>query len=333
MTSKERVIVRLEGKPVDKIPNMNIAMGLVAKGAGVSYREYVQDYRKLVEGNLVCAERFGFDAVSVISDPMREASAYGAAVNFPEDGVPYSKPCLLEAGFDLTKVKIVDPLESPRTLDRIKGVELLRQRVLQDYPVIGWVEGVLAETADLRGVSALMMDLMEEEDQLTELMDLIYTQQCRFAAEQVKAGADFIGVGNAVASLIGPELYEKYAFKYDKALVNYIQSLGAKVKLHICGNITSLLSLLRQVAPDILDIDWMVNFREAALMFEGTKTRVSGNMDPVAVMLQGDAALVEREVMACASVKDVFVAAGCEVPAATPETNLYLMDKLLYKAQ
>ena len=211
MNSKDRLYARLQGKPVDKIPNMNIAMGLVAKAAGATYREYVQDYRLLVEGNLICAERFGFDSVSVISDPMREASAFGASLVFPENGVPYSDPPLLADCWDLSRVKTADPLESRRTLDRIKGVGLLREKVQSEYPVIGWVEGVLAETADLRGVSALMYDLVEDETPLCELMDIVFSQQCRFAIEQIKVGADIIGVGNAVASLIGPGLYEKYA--------------------------------------------------------------------------------------------------------------------------
>ena len=333
MTSSERVYTRLLGRPVDKIPNMNIAMGLVAKAAGVTYREYVQDYRKLVEGNLMCAERFGFDSVSVISDPMREASAFGAALVFPEDGAPYCDPPLLTDGFDLKRVKTADPLESPRTLDRIKGVGLLREKVRSDYPVIGWVEGVLAETADLRGVSKLMYDLVDDvETSLRELMEVIFTQQCRFALEQIKAGADIIGVGNAVASLIGPGLYEEYGLAYDKALVDYIHENGAKVKLHICGNITAILPLLTQVAPDIIDIDWMVDFQKAAEVFADTGTCVCGNVDPVAVLLRGSAALVEQKVLECARVKcgNILVAGGCEVPAATPEENLLLMDRLLY---
>jgi uroporphyrinogen decarboxylase len=73
---------------VDKIPNMNIFMSIVAREAGVSYSEYVQDYRKLVEGNLICAEKYGLDSVSVISDPMRETAAYGADIVFPQDDVP-----------------------------------------------------------------------------------------------------------------------------------------------------------------------------------------------------------------------------------------------------
>ena len=332
MNSKERLYARLEGKPVDKIPNMNIAMGLVAKAAEASYREYVQDYRKLVEGNLICAERFGFDSVSVISDPMREASAFGAQLIFPEEGVPYSDPPLLADGLDLTRVRLADPLESPRTLDRIKGVELLRQRVLADYPVIGWVEGVLAEVADLRGVNALMYDLVDGAEPLRELMDLVFTQQCRFALEQIRAGADIIGVGNAVASLIGPGLYEEYALSYDKALVEYIHEHGALVKLHICGNITALLPLLKLVAPDILDIDWMVDFARAFEALAGTKTSVCGNIDPVSVLLRGTPTLVEQKVCECLAIDDstLLGAAGCEVPAQTPEENLHTMDRLLY---
>lgn len=332
MNSMERVDARLKGKPVDKIPNMNIAMGLVAKCAGVSYREYVQDYRKLVEGNLICAERFGFDSVSVISDPVREAQAFGSTIHFPENGVPYCKPALLEANFDLSLLKVFDPLKSERTLDRIKGVELLRQKVLEDYPVIGWVEGVLAEAADLRNINNLMMDLADEDDRLQELMEIIHQQQCLFALEQIKAGSDIIGIGNAVASLIGPTLYEEYALKYDQAIVKFIHDNGAKAKLHICGNITPLLTLLKQVAPDILDIDWMVNFRHAVEIFRDTTTSISGNIDPVAVLLRGDEFMVEHKVRDCIDSGDNYslIAAGCEVPAETSEKNLLAMDKQLY---
>ena len=341
MTSSERLYARLEGKAVDKIPNMNIAMGLVAKMAGATYREYVQDYHKLVDGNLICAERFGFDSVGVISDPMREASAYGSILHFPENGVPYADPHLLSDGLDISRVAAFDPLKSPRTLDRIKGVELFKQKVGTDYPIIGWVEGVLAEVADLRGVNELMYDLAEadadDDDEnsdspLRELMELVLKQQCRFAHEQIKAGADIIGVGNAVASLIGPRLYEDFGLEYDIALTEFIHKNGAKVKLHICGNITAILPYMKQVCPDILDIDWMVDLKKAAEMFKGTGTSVCGNMDPVSVMLQGDSGRVKEKVLECATIDDptVLVAAGCEIPAATPEENLLLMDKLLY---
>ena len=335
MTSLERVNARLKGKPVDKIPNLNIVMALAAKCAGVSYREYVTDYRKLVEGNLRCIEKFGIDAVCAISDPVRETAAFGANIVFPENAVPYSDPHLLSDPLDLSLLKIFDPLESPRTLDRVKGVEMLKREVGTDYPVIGWVEGVLAEVADLYGVNNLMVTLMDEEPALLELMDIVFRQQCRFAKVQIDAGADIIGVGNAVASLVGPSLYEEYALKYDKELTEYIHQCGARVKLHICGNITPLLELITQIKPDILDLDWMVDMGKAVKIFADEPTSICGNVDPVTVLLQGNPDKVRDEVEKCIAQSDetTLIAAGCEVPADTPEANLLLMDSLLYIPQ
>ncbi|MDR0878767.1 MAG: uroporphyrinogen decarboxylase family protein [Treponema sp.] len=332
MTSLERLNARLAGKAVDKIPNMNLLMAIVAREAGVSYGRYVQDYRKLVEGNLICAEKYGLDSVCAVSDPMREAAAYGERLVIPEDGVPYAEIPLITDDFDLSMVQRFDPLESERTLDRVRACELLRRKVGNAYPVIGWVEGCLAEAADLRGINELMMDLATGEEYLPELLSIVLEQQKRFAKAQIDAGADFIGVGNAVASLIGPELYEQYGMAADREMVEYIHRCGARVKLHICGNINALLELLVRVAPDIMDIDWMVDFGRAARVFAGTKTAASGNFDPVAVMMQGSPARVEAAVRDCiaAGTNTSLIAGGCEIPAATPEENLLLMDRLLY---
>ena len=331
MTSLERLNARLAGKPTDKIPNMNIFMSIIAREAGVSYREYVQNYQKLVEGNLICAEKYGLDSVCAISDPVRETAAFGAKIIFPENAVPYAEP-LITGNFDLSVLKRFDPLESPRTLDRVKACELLRQKTSGDYPVIGWIEGCLAEAADLRGVNDFLLDLAEEEAYLPDLFEIIFEQQKRFAKAQIDAGADFIGVGNAVASLIGPKLYQKYGLDYDKAIVGYIHGLGARVKLHICGDITGLLEMLVQVEPDIIDIDWKVDFAYAARVFKGTPTAVSGNFNPAGVILLGNVEQVQAEIRRCIEqgTETTLIAGGCEIALSTPDENLLAMDSMLY---
>jgi uroporphyrinogen decarboxylase len=337
MTSLERLNARLAGKPVDKIPNMNIYMGMVAKEAGASYREYVTDCRKLVEGNLIVAEKYGADSVSTISDPMREASAYGTKVVFPEDAVPYAEKNLIDDDFDLSAVRRFNPLDCERTADRIKGCALLREKTGGAFPVVGWIEGCIAEAADLRGLNELLLDLASDEEYLPDLFAIVFEQQKKFAAAQVEAGADWVGVGNAAASLIGPSLYEKYGLEYDRAMIEYIHGLPApgggfaRVKLHICGNIAPLLPLLKQVAPDILDIDWMVDFGLAIETFRGTQTAVSGNINPVE-LLRGTPDSITKYIRHCIDIAapNTLIAAGCEVPAATPPENLRIMDGLLY---
>ena len=92
---------------------------------------------------------------------------------------PHSTPALLQKDCDLSKLKIVSPYENDRTLDRIRAVELFREKVGGEIPIIGWVEGVLAECADLRGVTELMYDLAEDEEYLPELMEIVTTSRKR----------------------------------------------------------------------------------------------------------------------------------------------------------
>lgn len=331
MTPYERVVRRINGLTVDKIPNLNIVMMFAAKEIGVSYSEYATDYRKLVEGNILCAEKYGIDCVCAVSDPMREAAAFGADVIFPPDGVPTCKDHLLSGKPDLNRLIDFNVFTSPRTLDRIMAIELFHLKAEDKYPIIGWVEGVLAESCDLRGINNLMLDLAMDEDYLPELFEIVFRKACEFSKAQIDAGAHIVGIGNAAASLIGPMLYEKYALEYDKRLIAYIKSLGAKTKLHICGNITPLLPLIKTLGADILDIDSMVDFSLAVEIFRNTCTSVNGNLEPVGAFLYGNPIsiyeLTRRLVNKCDA--NSIISAGCEIPRDTPLDNMLSMNKAL----
>ena len=56
MTSRERVLAHLAGKPVDHLPLMPITMMFAANLIGARYRNYCTDYRVLVEGQIRTAE-------------------------------------------------------------------------------------------------------------------------------------------------------------------------------------------------------------------------------------------------------------------------------------
>lgn len=331
MNSYERVMARLNGQPVDKIPNLNIVMAFAAQHIKVPFGKFVTDYRSFVDGKIRVAEDFGIDIVSCISDPMREASGFGAKVIIPDDDVPFCKEHLLIDLEQIKTLKPVNPMDSERMLDRIRAVELFSAQVKNVYPIIGWVEGCLAEAADLRDISMVMMDLLTEPEALTELFEIIYIQQKSFAEAQIRAGADIIGVGNAAASLIGPALYEEFVLEYDKRIIRDIHNMGAKAQLHICGNIEPLLGLLVQTEADILDIDHMVNFKKAVATCKGTRTCVSGNLDPVSVFLKGSIGEVQTAVTACIDALDEtsMIASGCEIPRDTPYENMKAMNDML----
>ena len=330
MNSYERLFARLEGKPVDRVPNNCIIMGFGVRYIGACYRDFVTDYKVLTEVAIRCHEDFKLDILSAISDPMREAEGFGSEVTFPEDGVPFARKPLLEKLSDIGNLKVSDPGSRQRMNDRLLAVRMLDEYSKGECAVQGWVESGFAEACDLRGISNMMMDLMTEPEAIAELLEICTQQAITFALAQVKAGADIIAIGDAAASLIGPVMYEKFALPYEKKIVEAIHGAGAKAKLHICGNINKLLDKVMETGSDIIDCDWMVDFKSANEIF-GNRASACGNFDPVAILLEGKPMDVVAAVKGCLAVSSPtsIIAAGCEVPPYTKIENLKAIAEVL----
>lgn len=329
MNSYERVIRTMEGREVDYIPNMSLVMAFAAKQIGIPYGQYVSDYRLLTKGVLHCYEEFALDMVCVISDPMREAEGFGAEVIIPEDGVPYSKNHRLKNIKDIATLKIIDPSKVRRMNDRLEAVHFLKARVGKEVPVVGWVEGAVAESCDLMNMSDVLMNFYDEPEEMQHLLEICADQSILFAKAQIEAGADIIGVGDAASSLMGPTLYEEFALPYQQKIIKSIQAMGARVKLHICGDLNPVIDLVGQSGADIIDLDHMVDMVKASEVFP-KEAVICGNFDPVRVLLQGDERLVRDEVRRCMNLSKLhrnIIAPGCEVPKDTPEGNMKAMMK------
>ena len=67
MNGRQRVLKFLQGEPVDRLPLMPVVMMFCADQIGVTYGEYVRDYRALVEVQVITAEKFDLDIVSNMS--------------------------------------------------------------------------------------------------------------------------------------------------------------------------------------------------------------------------------------------------------------------------
>ena len=131
-----------------------------------------------------------------------------------------------------------------------------------------------------------------------------------FAKAQIAAGADIIGLGDAIASQMSPKSYRQFALPYEQRIFAAVHEMGALGRLHICGNTSRILTDMAQSGADIIDVDWMVDMGQAATIF-GNRAAVCGNQDPVAVMLNGTPEEVRRITQACMS-------AGGVTPSAPP---------------
>ena len=188
---------------------------------------------------------------------------------------------------------------------------------------MGWVEGALAEAVDLRGMSDLLTDLYDRPAWVHDLLEMCAEVAIAFAKAQVAAGADIIGLGDAVASQVSPKSYREFALPYEQRIFAAVHEMGALTRLHICGNTTRILADMANSGADIIDVDWMVDMGQAAAIF-GDRAAVCGNQDPVAVMLNGTPEDVRRVTQACMTAGGArcISAAGCEIPLGTPHANL-----------
>jgi len=330
LTSYQRTLHRLGGEPVDRTPNFDIMMTFAAHYIGVPLARYYQDFRVLSEANLGVQEAFDLDILQVISDPYREAADFGLQVFFPEDDLPVAVEPLLKDPRDLLKLVSPDPGAGKRMCDRLEAIQFLRERKGGQVPIMGWVEGALAEAADLRGVMNLMKDLKQRPEWVESLLEQVVEVEIEFARQQIKAGADIIGLGDAVASQVSEIMYRRFALPYEQRIFEAVHQLGGIARLHICGNTTHILAAMTDSGADIIDIDWMVDIEQAAQIFDGWAA-LCGNFDPVAVMLQGTPGDVYKAVIGSQGKggSRYFSAAGCEIPDGTPEENLHAQTAAL----
>jgi MtaA/CmuA family methyltransferase len=323
MNGFERYQAALAGQPMDFLPRLPILMAFVARFIGSNYGRFASDYRVLAEANLNCANYFSFDQLSAISDPYRETQGFGAEILFVEDAVPRCVTPPLESNKNLEQLLSPDPKQSERMRDRLQGVETMHREGGGRFSVMGWIEGPAAEAANLRGVTNFLMDLMMDPDYAGELMDLCVAAGIAFAQAQIEAGADTIGIGDAIASQVSPDMYGEYIFPREKALVDAIHVAGGWARLHICGDTTHLLPWFAQLGCDIIDLDWQVDLTLARRIL-GPDQVIVTNLDPVREVMDAKPKAIGKRLQQLYEKvgNRLMVGAGCEIPQDTPPANL-----------
>lgn len=328
MNSMERVQAVLNHREPDRVPNFDIMMSFAAHYIGKPLSRYYQDYRVLCEANFAVRDAFQLDILQAISDPYREAADAGLKIEFPEDDLPMNKVPLLQDPNDLRLLSFPAPAEGRRMSDRLEAVRYFSEHAGGEIPVMGWVEGALAEAADLRGITQMMMDLVKRPEWVIELLECCVETGIAFARAQVEAGADIIGLGDAIASQISPTMYRRFALPYEQRIFASVREAGAIPRLHICGNTTRLLADMAHSGAEIFDIDWMVDLQRASEVLPGV---VCGNLDPVVIFLNGRPEQVRDATYANyqAARPKWISGAGCEIPRMTPHQNVHAQAQAL----
>jgi MtaA/CmuA family methyltransferase len=314
----------LKGKPSkERVFFRPILMHFAARFNNTTYGKFASDYKVLVESNIRSMEYFDTDMVSLISDPYRETSAFGAKIEYIDEGVPRCLGQIVKTMEDVKNLPSPDVYKCERTLDRINGAGYYQKLLKSTVPVSGWIEGPLAEACDLTGVNEMLIYLMTDPDFSNFLMDKCIVTAKDFAKAQIEVGCDIMGIGDAICSQIDKDSYDLYVKDRHRELIAFIHECGASVKLHICGNVTHLLESLKELKADIVDLDWQVDIEHAREIL-GKEVVLGGNINPVLVQDKSEEEVYALSRRLVDKYKDqkYLLAAGCEITVLTPHQNL-----------
>ena len=174
---------------------------------------------------------------------------------------------------------------------------------------------------------------MKTRISFTRLMRFSLEMELSFGLAQVEAGARFVGVGDAVASLASPQHFREFNLPYVSELIAGLRRAGARVKYHACGNTKALVPLYAELGADIVNVDSLVDLRWVKQTL-GTRMCIKGNVNPVRVLFQGTPQQVEDVCRRCiddaGSGGGFILSPGCEVPPGTPPANL---DAMIHTAK
>lgn len=324
LTGYERTMAFIKGEAVDRPPLHPIIMRFAARYANVHYRDFCLNHEVKCQAMLQCSDDFELDWVTVMSDPNAEAEAFGMEIEYPLDDMPRPKRGpLLETFEDAQSLKLPSIAYCNRMVERVREISYYKERVKGTYFITGWVEGPMAVHTMLRGLTNACYDLYDYPDELANLFDLYVENAKQFITQQVEAGADCIGVGDAAASQIGPDFYRTFVLPGEKEIAHHIKTLGAIAKLHICGNTYAIQPDMIAAGFDIIDVDHLVGPMTPFAPLLGPHQVFSGSSDPVGIVLRGTKQEIEDSVKSCFKEANgrVITSAGCEIPAETTDEN------------
>lgn len=324
MNGYERTVAFIRGEAVDRPPLHPIVMRFAAQYAQVPYRDFCLDHTAKCHAMIKCADDFGLDWVTVMSDPNAEAEAFGMEIEYPYNALPHPKSGPLLQSFDgAAELRLPDMGRCHRMMERVREIELFRRKVGGKYFITGWVEGPMAVYTMLRGLTDACFDLYDHEEELVPLFDLFVQNAKQFITRQVEAGADCIGVGDAAASQIGPDFYRRLILPGEIEIADHIHDLGCLAKLHICGNTAAIQPDMIGAGYDIVDVDHLVGSMAPFAPLLKPRQVFSGSCDPVNVVLRGTRKEIQTAIKTCYEEANgrVITSAGCEIPGETSLEN------------
>jgi uroporphyrinogen decarboxylase len=332
MTPFERVTAVLRHQLPDRVPVFPVLLQQGAAASGMSLENYFTRGECLAEGQLRLLDKFGHDCVFGMPHLVEDITAFGARLMYFDNGPPSAGGMVIHSYADVDHLDTPDPLSSRQLGETLTAIELLRQRVGGDVPILGGCLAPFSLPSMLMGTELWMRLLFLEDPAVREAvfprLIQITSEFCvRWANLQLEAGADAIILadGMASAAVITRAQFIDLALPVIRATVPRIN--GPVIHEGV-GHLHPMLDLLANVGLAGVMLTCQDNLATAKEQV-GDDLALIGNLNNLA-MRRWSAADMEEEAQAAleqAAPGGGFILAnqGPEIPLGTPEDTIHAM--------
>jgi uroporphyrinogen decarboxylase len=330
MNSRETILKAFEGGKPDRVPVTLFGGGMWSiKDFGTSFEELGSNTDKMVDMLVTEAARLQCDIVYAGSGYNNfHAAAFGGGIKYREMGAPDLKEHIVDEIEDVEKLDLVKVDAEPVIETVIKALRETKARIGQEYTITMTAWGPFTLAARFVGEEAMMKATFKKKDFVHAITDKITDLLIHLYEPLVADGSlDIISLADPTASgdLISKKQFADFAVPYLKKFTDWAKSKNVHTLVHICGNTSDRLDLMPETGASCISLDHKTDIAKAKELLYG-KMCFAGNVDPVAVMLQGtpdDVRSTSTSIIETAAADGGFVLMpGCDIPPTVPYENI-----------
>lgn len=331
MNSKQLVINAINSKETDRAPWVPFVGCHAASLIGVNAEDFFKNSDYIVSGVEKAYEEYSPDGLPVLFDLQLEAEALGCNLKYAKDNPPSVATHPL---FDTDKT--IADLKIPTTEDGrfpivMKAVDEIVAKLGDKIALYGLITGPFTLALHLRGTE-IFFDMMDEPEYLHELMNFCENVCENVAKMYMDKGIDIIAVVDPMTSQISPDSFNEFVTPYATKLFSFIKDCGKLSSFFVCGDAKKNIEEMCKCNPNNISIDENIPLDYVRDVASKYGISFGGNIKLTLSLLFGTPSDCIRDAQNCLAIggtKGFILAPGCDMPFATPESNVKAVSSLI----
>lgn len=323
MTSRERVLAALAGRPVDRTPIVNptsVATVELMDLVDAPFPDANRDPELMARLAATGFTELGFDSIMPVFSIIQESSALGCRMQWEQkDNWPtvrmrepiYTSPDDIVVPDDL--------LEHPDMQCVLEAIRILRRRFGDEVAIIGKTMGPWSLAYHTFGVEPFLLMSLDDPAATKVVLDRLKEITVAYGAAQIAAGADAVTLpDHATGDLVSGEYYRRYLRDIH---IEFAERIPGPIILHICGKTTDRMPAIAETGMAAFHFD-SKNTPEDAMAAVGGGIRLVGNVNNPETLYSKGPDAVRAEVTRLLEAGVQMVGPECAIPLQTPLENL-----------